>query len=271
MTAVDVLIPTCNRPAALAVTLTSLMGQRFEDFDIHVADQSDGAPGYESGEARSIVRLLRARRKRVSLTRNLPRRGLAQQRHYLLRQASAPYVLFLDDDVILEPEAIERMADAMAQIGCGFIGNAVIGLSYRDDVRPHQQAVEFWDDDIVRPERIEPDGPAWSRHVLHNAANLWHVQRAALPAGRRWRAYKVAWTGGCVLYDRAKLLDCGGFGFWRDVPAIHCGEDVYAQMRVMARYGGCGIMPSSAYHQELPTTVPDRQVDLPRWRFKDGT
>jgi hypothetical protein len=32
----------------------------------------------------------------------------------------------------------------------------------------------------------------------------------------------------------------------------------------MARHGGCGLIPSGAYHQELPTTVRDRRVDAPR-------
>jgi hypothetical protein len=45
---------------------------------------------------------------------------------------------------------------------------------------------------------------------------------------------------------------------------VHAGEDVLAQLRVMASHGGCGIMPSGAYHQELPTTVPDRRVDAPQ-------
>jgi hypothetical protein len=62
-----------------------------------------------------------------------------------------------------------------------------------------------------------------------------------------------------VLYDRAKLDAVGGFDFWRDLPAAHCGEDVVAERRVMARFGGAGILPSGAYHLESPTTVPDRE------------
>jgi hypothetical protein len=31
----------------------------------------------------------------------------------------------------------------------------------------------------------------------------------------------------------------------------------------MARYGGCAILPSGAYHMELPTTVTARDVDAP--------
>jgi hypothetical protein len=62
-----------------------------------------------------------------------------------------------------------------------------------------------------------------------------------------------------VLYDRAKLDAVGGFEFWRDLPPAHCGEDVVAERRVMARFGGAGILPSGAYHLESPTTVPDRE------------
>jgi hypothetical protein len=31
----------------------------------------------------------------------------------------------------------------------------------------------------------------------------------------------------------------------------------------MARHGGCGLIPSGAYHQELPTTITARDVDAP--------
>jgi len=35
------------------------------------------------------------------------------------------------------------------------------------------------------------------------------------------KAYKVAWVGGCVMYDTAKLRDCGGFSFWKELPENH--------------------------------------------------
>ncbi|MDQ3871251.1 MAG: glycosyl transferase, partial [Chloroflexota bacterium] len=146
--------------------------------------------------------------------------------------------------------------------GCGFVGAPLIGLSFRDDVRPHEQDVEFWDGP-VRPEVVRPGTAAWDRHRLHSAANVLHVQERLGLAGGEPRTYRVAWVGGCVLYDVAALRECGGFGFWRELPVNHCGEDVLAQLRVMARYGGCGVLPSGAYHLELPTTVPDRSVDAP--------
>jgi len=260
--AVEVLLPTCDRPAALAVTLTALFAQSLSPARVVVSDQGELGEATAAPEVAAVLRLLRARGCTVDVYRHLPRRGLAEQRHFLLEQARAPYVLFLDDDVVLEPDLIARLLGVICEEGCGFVGSAVIGLSYLDDVRPHQQTIEFWDDP-VEPERVMPGTRQWQRHQLHNAANLYHLQtRLGLDATRQ-RLYRVAWIGGCVLFDTDKLRAVGGFGFWRDLPPQHCGEDVLAQLRVMARYGGCGIIPSGAYHQELPTTVTAREVDAP--------
>ncbi|BCW57610.1 hypothetical protein SAMN02799638_04367 [Arthrobacter sp. UNCCL28] len=73
--------------------------------------------------------------------------------------------------------------------------------------------------------------------------------------------YRVAWLGGCVLYNRHALIESGGFSFWRGLPANHAGEDVVAQWQVMERFGGAGILPSGAVHLESPTTVTDRRVE----------
>jgi hypothetical protein len=67
------------------------------------------------------------------------------------------------------------------------------------------------------------------------------------------------------MYNTEKLRYVGGFSFWKDLPEQHCGEDVLAQLRVMKKYGGCGIIPSGVYHQELETTVPDRKVNAPEF------
>ena len=260
---VDVLIPTCDRPGALAVTLTSLFAQTLGPLRIVVSDQGEQHEAQSSAEVRAVQRLLTARGHALEMHRHLPRRGLAEQRHFLLAQATAPYVLFLDDDVVLEPDLIERLLGAIREQGCGFVGSAVIGMSHVGDERPQHQRIEFWSGS-VEPETVLPDSPAWARHHLHSAANLYHLQRKLGLTRATERLYRVAWVGGCVLFDAGKLRGAGGFGFWQRLPRHHSGEDVYAQLRVMARDGGCGLIPSGAYHQELPTTVPQREVDAPR-------
>jgi glycosyltransferase involved in cell wall biosynthesis len=260
---VDILIPTYRRPAALAVTLTSLCAQTCRDFRVIVSDQTEDANPLMSREVQAAIRVLQAHGHAVQLHKHLPRQGLAEQRQFLLDQAIAPYVLFLDDDLILEPEVVQQLLTAIQQENCGFVGCAVIGLSFVDDVRPQQQAIEFWQD-RVQPEVVRSGTPAWERYKLHNAANLYHVQQQLGLTPQTTRKYKIAWIGGCVLYDAAKLRDVGGFTFWKDLPPNHCGEDVLAQLRVMAKFGGCGVIPSGVYHQELPTTIPDRHLDAPQ-------
>jgi GT2 family glycosyltransferase len=260
-TDIDVLIPTRDRPAELATTLAGLAAQDFQSFRVVLSDQSDQSGQPPGPAALAMIRVLRQRGTAVVTLRNMPRRGLAQQRDFLLRQARSPYVLFLDDDVWLQPGGVRTLYEAIRELRCGLVGFAPQGLSYSDDERPVElEPYEEWTG-RPRPERITQDSPEWRRWTLHNAANLVHLaQRLRLRPGER-RAYKIAWVGACVLFDRAALEATGGFGFWTDLPVEHCGEDVVAQQRVMRRYGGAGIVPSAAVHLESPTTVPNRQVE----------
>lgn len=259
----DILVPTCDRPCALAVTLASLAAQTVRPMHIVVSDQSAACGVADQPEVAGVLRVLYALGHRIETFRHLPRRGMAEQRAFLLSKARCAYCLFLDDDVMLESDLVERLLHAIGEQQCGFVGSSVHGLSHLPDLRPSQEAIEFWDT-RVQPEFIEPDSPEWDRHHLHSAANLFHVQHNLSLSNGSTRCYKVAWVGGCVLFDTAMLRAAGGFDFWPRLPPEHAGEDVLAQLRVMARYGGCAIIPSGAYHLELPTTLATRDVDAPR-------
>ncbi|WP_199320411.1 glycosyltransferase family 2 protein [Leptolyngbya sp. FACHB-261] len=243
---VDVLIPTYCRPVALAVTLTSLAAQTYRDFRLVISDQSEDLDPTKTGEVQAVVRLLRAHGHCVEIYKHLPRQGMAEQRQFLLDQANAPYSLFLDDDLLLEPWVVSQMVKAIQAENCGFVGSALSGLSFLGDVRPQEQSIEFWEGP-VEPEVVQPGTPQWERYRLHNAANIYHLQERLGLSPEQPRKYRVAWVGGCVLYDTAKLRELGGYSFWQELPVAHCGEDMLPQLRVMARYGGCGLIPSGVY------------------------
>jgi hypothetical protein len=259
---ITVLIPSYNRPATLAVTLTGLCFQRCQDFTVVISDQSD-TPVYQDSSVQTAIRLLEKKGHPVQQRVSLPRRGLAHQRQFLLDAVASPYCLYLDDDVLLEPFVVGNMLYALEEERIGFVGQALIGLSYRNDYRPHEQVIELWEGP-VEPELVTPQHASWQRHVLHNAANILHVQEKLQLTPHTPKKYKVAWVGGCVLYDAQKLGETGGFKFWTEVPREHAGEDVLAQLRVMKRYGGCGLLPSGAYHQEALTTITNRKFDIPK-------
>jgi GT2 family glycosyltransferase len=258
MTRVDVLIPTHRRKTALATTLAGLFGQTSHDFDVVVSDQTEGDSPLESPELVTLARAFRLRGQRVRYLRHLPKRGLAEHRHFLLEQATAPYVLYVDDDLLLEPWVVKNMLSTIQAEGCGFVGMAVSGLQHVHDVRPHEQEIELWDGS-VRPERYSFETAPMYRYKLHNAANPLHLSWRF--AGQGIVRYRIAWVGACAMYDREKLLDCGGYSWWSELPVEHAGEDVLAQMLVANRYGGCGILPSGVYHLELPTEVPNREAN----------
>ena len=260
---VDVLIPTVGRTAELATTLAGLAAQTDASFHVVLSDQSETSDVASRPAVAAMVRVLEAQGRPVTLLTHPERRGLAEHRQFLLDRASAPAVLFLDDDVWLEPGSVSRMLDALRTLGCGFVGSAVQGLSYLADRRPHETApFEPWEGQVV-PEVIRRGSPGFERWSLHNAANLTHVAADLDVEPGGWMPYHVAWVGACALYDRAALVEVGGFEFWDRLPVGHAGEDVVAQWRVMERFGGAGIVPSGAVHLEAPTTVTDRAVDAP--------
>jgi GT2 family glycosyltransferase len=254
MATVDILVPTNNRLTSLIMTLSSIASQTLRDLHVIIADQSQIAVENEP-VIQALRRIIEARGGQVSYYHRPPVHGIAEQRDFLLRQTASAAVLFLDDDVWMETWVVERLLNILREEQCGFVGAFPSGLSYRDDVRRHQQQVEYWDGP-VHAENVLPGTPRWE-NPLHRAANVYHVGRA-LPPGTI-RRYKIAWCGACALYDRAKLLAVGGFSFWSRLPRYHSGEEVLVQNLLMRRWGGCCILPAGTYFSEVPTTVLNDQ------------
>jgi GT2 family glycosyltransferase len=248
---VDVLLPTFNRLPSLVMTLAGLAAQTLADIRVVVADQS-AEPAGDHPVVGALRRVIEARGGAVEWHPRPPRWGIAEQRAFLLDRATASAVLYVDDDVLMEPWVLERLVATLRAERCGFVGAFPAGLSYRDDVRPDQQRFEPWVG-AVRPEAVVPGSEAWERWQLHRAANAYHVARRLAPGESR--RYKVAWVASCVLYDRDRLLAVGGFSFWSRLPRHHSGEEVVVQNLLMRRWGGCAILPSGTYHAEVPSTV----------------
>ena len=55
--------------------------------------------------------------------------ALPQIKSFLLEQATAPYVLYADDDLLMEPWVVDHMLSTIQSEGCGFVGMADLGAS----------------------------------------------------------------------------------------------------------------------------------------------
>ena len=97
---ITVAICTRDRPAQLRASLAALEAQSFQDFRVLVIDQSAG-PHADTPASEWQERHLRLLRD--------PGRGLSRARNLALRTAETPWIAFVDDDCLLEPDWIEQL------------------------------------------------------------------------------------------------------------------------------------------------------------------
>lgn len=106
---ISVVVPTCDRPDALARCLAALAGQRVDELDVVVVN--DGAGEVDAPSAR-VVRA--------------ERRGPAAARNLGTRAARGDVVCFTDDDCAPGPDWAQRLARACAG------GGAAAGTTIAD-------------------------------------------------------------------------------------------------------------------------------------------
>jgi glycosyltransferase involved in cell wall biosynthesis len=107
---VSVLVPVCNGEIFLAECLESILAQDFADMEILIADDAstDGSV--------TLVERFAARDSRIRWWKNPGNLGLAQNFNCCLRAAKGEYIKYvLQDDKLISPLAIQKMAEALDQ------------------------------------------------------------------------------------------------------------------------------------------------------------
>jgi GT2 family glycosyltransferase len=94
-----VIVPTYNRPHLLERSLRALLGQDASTpaYEVIVVDDSSGP---ETGD---VVRTVAGSDHRVTYLRHETNRGLSATRNTGIRHARGDVILFVDDDVVVEP------------------------------------------------------------------------------------------------------------------------------------------------------------------------
>ncbi|MGY4742514.1 bifunctional glycosyltransferase/CDP-glycerol:glycerophosphate glycerophosphotransferase [Streptomyces sp. ATMOS53] len=140
----SVIVPAYKVQAYLHECLESVLSQSYADLElIAVDDRSPDACG-------EIIDEFAARDTRVRAV-HLPRNvGLGQARNAGLAQASGDYLLFLDADDTLTPEALRTIADRLKETG-------------EPDVLVYDYASTYWTGETVRnrfADQLTEEGPA---------------------------------------------------------------------------------------------------------------
>lgn len=155
--------------------------------------------------------------------------GLSAARNAGLSLVTSRFVLFLDADDCLANDAIETgLACMQANPGAGFVYGA-----YRlvdQDLKPLSDPV------------ITRTGPRSYHALLRQNIVMMH---------------------GAVLYDRLKLLECGGFE-----PELQCCEDYDVYLRMTKRYRAASHTDLVALYRMHGLNMSRDTIELNFWRGK---
>ena len=114
---VTIQIASKDRSSELGLLLQSLRMQTYQDFDVMILDDASGTLMSSFYYLISMMRRLRCEGHGVSLIRNGVSYGVCEARNLLLKEDryKNDYILRLDDDVVLEPDYIERLINVIKQ------------------------------------------------------------------------------------------------------------------------------------------------------------
>lgn len=137
---VDIIIPTYNRASFLPETLKSVQNQTYTDWLCWIAEDGD------SPETRDAVRPFLADNRFI----HLPGKHIgypAAPRNRAIRQGSAEFVAFLDDDDLWLPEKLERQVEHLAHNkACVLLGSNAFrwdGIGAKEDAPAYHQKISF--------------------------------------------------------------------------------------------------------------------------------
>src|SRR6185437_11096991 len=206
MPCLTIVIPTKNRHNALAQALKSIFEQTVLPQEVIVVDQSP-----KSGDAESELMKMLPASVRLDYAWNPAIPGCAVARNVAIERAHEDILLFLDDDVTLYPDFIERLL-ASYEENHGATGISGIPVNY---AMPGK-FFYYWSKIFTR-------GPFWNDRfpVYWNASSLT-------------RPVKVSqMSGGMMSFKRASL---GKTRFDSNLKGVSDGEDVDLCVRLKGTY-----------------------------------
>ncbi len=107
-----ILINVRDRPTEIALLLQSLRTQTYSDFDIYILDDCSGTPLTNYHFFNCVMNRLKIEGHKVFMKKTEFTHGVSRARHAIAEWAlekNYKYFLRVDDDVVLEPDYLERL------------------------------------------------------------------------------------------------------------------------------------------------------------------
>lgn len=240
---VSVIIPTRDRPSSLRRTLESLSGQALQPREVVVAD---GSANQATRDVCAAKWPFRVRRFRTNPD------GAAPQRNRAMRRAACGFVWFLDDDVILQPDCLERLYGAMeADPRLGGVNALITNQVFAKPGMAGTLVFHFLADWRITD---------FSGRCIGPGVNF-------LPRDRGAEVVPVDWLNTtCTLYRREALPDPPFPGFFRGYSMC---EDLALSLIVARRWKLANIPSARVYHDSQPGVHKSNGRDLSAMELKN--
>lgn len=233
---VSAVIATKDRPAALARALRSLLASTAVPAEFVIVDASA-----DPGAARAIHAIFDTLREcpRI-IVQSAATTGAAAQRNQAVALAGQDYVLFCDDDIICQPDCIERLWNAVrADATIGGASAAIVNQSYARPGFLMRAAVTILG---------EPEGEGYAGRIVGPAIAFLPQLPAADAAAPD--TVPVQWLNTtCVLYRRQAMPDPPFDPFFR---GYSIGEDIALSLRVARKARLVNVPGARIHHDSQP-------------------
>jgi glycosyltransferase involved in cell wall biosynthesis len=221
---IDIIVPTCNRASLLPETLKSVQAQTDEDWLCWIAE--DG----ESRETREAVAPFLADRRFIYLPGSHAG-SPAVPRNRAIRQGSAEFVAFLDDDDLWLPEKLERQRKCIERHrDCVLLGTNAFrwdGIGDRRQAPVYHQKIAFG---LIPYETLVRENVFITSSVLARRASLLQAgpfnEELTPPVGEDYELWlRLGAMGEAWMLETPLLL-------YREAPPVHYAK----KMSRMAKY-----------------------------------
>lgn len=227
----SVIIPTGNRPEVLKKTLGLLFQQHYQPREVIIIDASDNDLTKDicSGYRNSIQSLLRWEKA--------IQKGAAVQRNQGVALSSQPYVIFMDDDVYLEPHCIERLWNCISTNDkAGGVNAMIINQQYHTPGFLTRTMYRLMNGKKLPGYAGKCIGPAW---------NLLPEDREGMP-----EVVAVEWLNlGCTVYRKDALNTPP---FKPNFTGYSLMEDLALSLEVAKRWKIYNVRTARIYHDSQP-------------------
>ena len=227
---VSAVIATVNRPARLTATIATILEQSYVPAELILVDGSVEPPSAISSWEKRFEKLQYAAAVRL---------GAASQRNQGVGATSHEYILFLDDDVDLQPDCLRRLWQALqGDSGLGGVNAMIINQQYQTP-----GAISRFMFTLMHGRAEE----TFAGKVIGPAINLLPEDLDDLP-----EVVPVEWLNlGCTMYRRAALPDPPFDAFFTGYSLM---EDVTLSQRVAQRgWHLANVRTARIYHDSQPS------------------